>query len=700
MIPGGHIRLLLCLLLAVGTRANGLAGGHAGRGYLEGGHFSLLNQPDKVDQLNKNNVANLHLAWTYHAGGSSNELATSMECTPLVVGDVMYVTSPVMKVIALNTSTGREIWSYNPFPEEPSYAALEWKAAFSLLLLLIAGYSILRFWRARFRRPRVVYTTCLLVPMALLSVGANSLADRVIRHILPDPRLEQRHAGPNRGVSYWQSGSDKRILFAGGHKLVALDATTGRPVAGFGKDGVVDLTKGLGRKVDGQAYSISSPGVVYKDLIAIGSMMSEGPGPVPPGDVRAFDVRTGEQRWVFHTIPHPGETGYDTWPADAWQHMGGANDWAGMTLDKARGLLFLPISSAAFDYYGGDRTGQNLFTDSVVAVKADTGKLVWYYQTIHHDLWDYDVPCAPVLVNIQRDGKPVDALVQPTKQGFLFVLDRETGEPLFPVEERPVPTSTVPNEHAWPTQPFPVKPAPLNRLAITEADLTDLSPEAHADALTRFRQVASATIFTPPSQRGNLVVPGFQGGANWGGAVFDPVTANLIVNTSELPYLLRVIQNTPSQVKAGFPYTVQNFSEPFIDASGYPAIKPPWGMLVAVNLNTGGTSWKVPLGEYAELSKRGLPATGTPNVGGAVLTPTGIAFIAATKDHKFRAFDASTGKVLWETTLNAAGHATPALYQANGKQYVVIAAGGGSIAGSAPSGDEYIAFCLPDKGTL
>jgi len=683
---------LVCLIFALGIGAVKAVADDPRRDYAKDSHFSVL------DQIDKSNVAKLQVAWTYHARNSSSELKTSMECTPLVVKGTMYVTSPVMEVIALNAATGREIWTYNPFPEEPSYARLYIATALLLVLLLGAGGAI-RLVRRRSKRPLGSYQFCALAPIALLGVSAT-MTGSVIRHLLPNPRLEQRHSGPNRGVTYWEDGSDKRILFAGGHRLIALDASTGRPIAGFGKNGVVDLTEGLSRKVNGLPYAVSSPGVIYKNLVVIGSLMSEGPGPVPPGDVRAFDVRTGQQKWIFHTVPHPGEAGFETWPADAWRHVGGANDWAGMTVDEARGLVFLPIGSAAFDYYGGDRTGQNLFTDSVVAVKAETGQLVWHYQMVHHDLWDYDLPCPPVLVTLQRDGKPVDALAQPTKQGFLFVLNRDTGQPLFPVEEKAAPASLLPGEHAWPTQPFPVKPAPLTRLTITENDLTDLSPEAHASALARFREVAPAAVFVPPARRGTLVVPGFQGGANWGGAAFDPETANLIVNTSELPYLLRVVQSTPSQTKSGFPYTVENFGDPFVDADGYPAIKPPWGKLSAVNLNTGEIRWEVPLGEYAELTKRGIPLTGTGNIGGAVITRSGIIFIAATKDRKFRAFDANTGKVLWETPLSAAGHATPTVYAMNGIEYVVIAAGGGSIAETFPSGDEYVAFSLPAKANL
>jgi quinoprotein glucose dehydrogenase len=515
----------------------------------------------------------------------------------------------------------------------------------------------------------------------------------VVRHVLPDPHAEQRRLGPNRGLTYWEDGADQRIFFAGGHRLVALDARSGHPAAGFGVQGVVDLTTGLSRPFRGAAYAVSSPGVIYKDVLVLGSMMSEGPEPVPSGEVRAFDVRSGRQRWSFHTVPLKGQAGSETWPAGAAQTVGGANAWAGMVADEARGLIFIPTGSAAFDYFGGDRTGANLFSDSLVAVRGETGQVVWHYQMVHHDLWDYDLPCPPALATVVRGQERVDVVVQATKQGLLFILNRDTGESLFPIEERTVPRSSVPGEQAWATQPFPLAPKPLSRLSITEDGLTDLSPRAHADALKAFRESAGSAIFLPPGLRGTIVIPGFQGGANWGGVSLDPRNGRLLINTNDIPYLLRLV---PARKTDAFPYTVANFDNPFVDSEGYPAVKPPWGKLSAVNLNSGEIEWQVPLGEYKELTKRGIPVTGSDNIGGSLLTQSGLAFIGATKDRAFRAFDSDTGRVLWETTLPAAAHATPATYAVNGKQFVVIAAGGGSIAGSSPSGDEYISFSLPN----
>lgn len=654
-----------------------------------------------LDQINKGNVRNLRPAWVYHAGNNSDALKTTIECNPLIVNGVMYVTSPVLEVIALNAATGREIWKYNPFPERPSYARA-WLAGLAVVTMFSAiVWFALRLFR---RRGKPALATgyqfhAVILVLALFEAGIsrqhlpNRLVSKVLRHILPNPLLEQRRLGPNRGLTYWEDGAEKRIFFAGGRRLVALNAETGRPMAGFGKQGVVDLAQGLGRKnMDDLIFTVTSPGVIYKNVIVIGSMVTEGPEPAAPGHVRAYDVRTGEQKWVFHTIPQPGELGYDTWPPDAWTRVGGTNAWGGMTVDEARGLVFLPIGSATFDFYGGDRAGKNLFSDCLVALRADTGKLVWYYQMVHHDLWDYDLASPPNLVTLRRGGIAIDAVVQPTKNGFIFVLNRDTGDPLFPVEERPVPRSGLPGEQPWPTQPFPVKPPPLARLEITENDLTDLSPEAHAFALRKFREVTGARMYSPPSKRGTIVVPGLHGGANWSGSSFDPRTSRLVVNTNDIPYLLEMIDAKPG---ADYKFSIRGYQR-FLDPEGYPAIKPPWGRLASVDLNTGDIVWQQPLGEYKQLTARGIPVTGTENGGGPIITAGGLIFIAATKDAKFRAFDLDTGKVLWEAQLDAAGHATPSTYAVKGKQYVVIAAGGGSMVES-PSSDEYVAFALPEK---
>jgi quinoprotein glucose dehydrogenase len=484
-------------------------------------------------------------------------------------------------------------------------------------------------------------------------------------------------------------------------------------------------------------------------------------------------------RWSFHTIPHPGEFGYDTWPKDAWTYSGAANDWSGLAIDKGRGLVFVPTGSAAFDFYGANRVGDNLFADSLIALNVETGKRVWHFQEVHHDIWDRDLPSPPSLVTLERDGKKVDAVAQTTKSGFVYVFDRETGKPLFPIEERRVSPSDLPGEVAAKSQPFPMRPAPFARQMLTEDTLTDRTPAAHDAALARFKQVRSAGQFVPASTQGTIVFPGFDGGAEWGGSAFDPETGLLYVNANEMAWILRMVEqrNAPSTSGKGlylkncaschrpdltggppeFPSLIglkNKYSEGdvttllfrgsgrmpafaslgtkavraiasylltgedvkvestasaqlfmrflndgynrFLDPDGYPAIKPPWGTLNAINLNTGEYAWTIPFGEYPKLASEGLHNTGSENYGGPVVTAGGLLFIGATSyDKKFHVYDKATGKLLWETTLPAAGNATPATYEANGRQYVVIAAGGGKS--KDPSGGKIVAFALPDK---
>jgi quinoprotein glucose dehydrogenase len=507
----------------------------------------------------------------------------------------------------------------------------------------------------------------------------------------------------SRGVAYWESGTDRRILFSAANYLYALDARTGQPIRAFGDKGRVDLRSGLDRDVSHLLVEATTPGVVYKDLIILGSHVGEGPDPAAPGHVRAFDVRTGRRVWIFHTIPHPGELGYDTWNADSWETVGGANCWGGMSLDERRGVVYLATGSPSYDFYGADRRGQDLFGDSVVALKAETGRLIWHFQTVHHDLWDYDCPCPPVLVTVRHPpslrgvpGGKTDAVAQVTKTGRVFLLDRETGKPLFPVEERPVPASDLEGEAAWPTQPIPVKPPPFVRQAFTEQEITDLSPGAHEDVLRRFRQARRSKFFTPPSREGTIVFPGFHGGANWSGASFDPATGRLYVNANEIPWIL-----TMREAPAGYHHRfVSTGYNRFLDPEGFPAVKPPWGTLTSIDLNRGAIAWQIPLGEFPELRQRGVPPSGTENFGGSIVTAGGLVFIGATKDRKFRAFDKESGKILWATELETGGNATPSTYEVGGKQYVVIAAGGGfgnraPERRETPAGDAFVAYALP-----
>jgi len=570
-------------------------------------------------QINQSNVSKLQVAWTYHTGDARTKPSTSIECTPLVVDGVMYLTTAQLKLCALDATTGKLLWQYDPF---------------------------------------------------------EGVEEDVPR-------------GVNRGVAYWEDGNDRRIFFVARARLMAFEAKTGKPVLDFGQGGSVDLTRGLGRDLHGLTYDVTSPGIIYKDLIILGSACGEGPEPAAPGHVRAFDVRTGVMTWIFHTIPRPGEIGNETWDSDAWRTAGGANDWGGMTVDEQRGWVFLATGSAAFDFYGGLRVGQDLFANCVIALDAATGRRIWHYQVVHHDLWDRDLPCPPTLVTLNLNGKRVDAVVQPTKFGQLFVLERETGKPLFPVEERPVPASDLPGDKAWPTQPQSAKLPPYSRQVFAEDDLTNISPDAHAQALATFKQLRTG-MWQPPGLQDTLIFPGFDGGANWGGGSFDPSTGWFYINSHDEPWILKLV---PAPEGSDYPLTHTGYNR-FLDAEGYAAIKPPWGNLTAYNLNKGEIAWQVTLGEFKELTARGIPPTGTQNIGGSVVTAGGLVFIAATQDEKFRAFHKTTGKLLWETDLPAGGYASPCTYEANGKQYVVIAAGGGGKPRTR-SGDAYVAFALP-----
>jgi glucose dehydrogenase len=500
---------------------------------------------------------------------------------------------------------------------------------------------------------------------------------------------EDKPRGVNRGVAYWEDGHDRRIFFVASAQLMAFDANTGALVRTFGHEGIVDLTKGLGRDISGLEYDVTSPGIIHKNLIILGSMCGEGPSPSAPGHVRAFDVRSGAMVWIFHTIPLPGEVGNETWEGESWRTAGGANDWGGMTLDEQRGWVFVSTGSAAFDFYGGLRLGQNLFANCVLALDAATGRRIWHYQVVHHDLWDRDLPSAAALGTVKRNGKPVDVVVQPTKFGQLFVLDRQTGQPLFPIEERPVPPSDMPGEKAWPTQQQVLKPPPYSRQRFTEDDVTDISAEAHADALETFKKSRSG-MWQPPSLEGTIIFPGFDGGSNWGGGSFDPATGWYYINSHNEPWIMTLV---PTHADVTYPYGHTGYNH-FLDPEGYAAIKPPWGQLTAFDLNTGDIAWQVVLGELKELTARGIPPTGTQNIGGSIVTAGGLVFIGSTQDELFRAFDKTNGKVLWEAQLPAGGYATPCTYEANGKQYVVIAAGGGGKPRTR-SGDAYVAFALP-----
>ena len=496
----------------------------------------------------------------------------------------------------------------------------------------------------------------------------------------------------NRGINYWESKdrTDRRLLFASNHFLRAIDARTGKTVESFGTNGAVNLKEGLGR--DPKTLSLvqsTTPGRVFEDLLILGSATNQGYGSAP-GDLRAFDVRTGRVVWTFHTIPHPGEFGYETWPADAWQKVGGANIWSELTLDEKRGILYAPTASAKYNFYGVDRAGANLFADCLLALDARTGKRLWHFQMVHHDIWDYDDPTAPKLLTIHNDGRAVDVVAQVSKQGFVWVFNRVTGEPIWPIEERAVPKSDMPGETTWSTQPFPTKPPPYARQKFT---VDDLSPYLSAEDRARFRdQILSARnegLFTPPAKRGTIQMPGNNGGANWGGAAVDPAKGVLVVVSKDLPSLLKLEADKKDEDRylSGFGF--------MIASDGLSAIKPPWTSLTAYDLNEGTITWKIALGDAP-----GLKGTGThyPKVG-PVITAGGLLF-TGTRDKKVRAFDVETGKPLWEAEVGAALEGMPAVYELNGREYIVFCAAAqeGLIpATQHPIQGAYVAFALPRR---
>jgi quinoprotein glucose dehydrogenase len=586
-----------------------------------------------------------------------------------------------------------------------------------------------------------------------------------------------------RGLSYWQGEApagtpDRRLFFTTGHYLSALDAGTGELIASFGDRGRVDLREGLGR--DPQIISINapSPGVIFENLIIMGSAVTETAG-AAPGDIRAYDVRSGELVWTFHTIPHPGETGHDTWPRDAWKTAGGANAWAGKSLDRERGVVYVPTGSPTPDFDGSQRKGANLFANSVIALDARSGKRLWHYQAVHHDLWDRDLSSAPTLVTVRQDGRSRDLLAQASKQGVVYLLDRETGEPVFPIEEVAVPPSQVPGEHAYPTQPRVTLPEPFVRQTFGPQDLTTINPKAHAHVKTLYEQAQAFAYMRPPGLDKTILSPGFYGGANWGGGAYDPATNLYYINATEAPHLIHVeavevdkgssfgvgefvfrkqcsgchgidlqgfypyapaltgiaerldradamraviagkgrmmpfghLPRHELQAVVDYVYARASGEAPpassgekeiayvfagyndFVDDRYYPAIEPPWGTLNAIDLATGKRRWQVPLGEYEQLTKEGIPPTGTRNWGGPVVTAGGLLIIAATSDERLRIFDKETGELLWQYKLPAAGYSTPATYEIDGRQYIVVTCSGGKL--GTPTGDQYLAFALP-----
>ena len=495
--------------------------------------------------------------------------------------------------------------------------------------------------------------------------------------------------GVNRGVAYWDDGKPKgkrRILFGTGNgRLWSIDAITGKPDPSFGKGGFINLKDGFERDLSGANLSVTSAVAIYQNLVIVPVVNSEGQ-PGAPGDIRAFDVRSGREVWRFHTVPKPYEVGSETWLNDGWKNRSGANPWSGFTVDAARGIVFCGVGSAASDFYGGDRPGNNLFANSTLALDARTGKRIWHFQTVHHDVWDHDNPCPPLVVTVKSKGRRVEAVAQPTKTGFIYVFDRTTGRSLFPIVEKAAPKSTVPGEWTSPTQPTPLAPPALSRSGFTDADVTNRTPEAEASVRKQLKSLLYGKEHLPPSIHGTLVAPGFHGGATWSGASFDPETGYLYINTNDIPSVMGLTANG----RGGYDF---NGYQWFNDHEGYPGIKPPWGWLTAVDLNQGTFAWRQVFGSYPDLEAKGQKGLGSQSFGGTIVTKGGLVFIGGSPDEKLRAYDKLTGKELWAADLGAGGYATPSTYMVNGKQFVVIAAGGGGKLGTK-SGNKYVAFAI------
>ena len=652
-----------------------------------------------LEQINRENVSRLGVAWTYETGDADEYQANN-----LIIDGRLYTPTQSRKVVALNAATGEELWKWDPANENTGPG------------------------RAR-----------------------------------------------QRGLVYWanENGEEQRLFTSVDGLLFAINPKTGETIRSFGENGSINLGSGL-----------NTPGIAYQDVLIVGGLGGKGA-------VRAFDVRTGVQRWIFHLIPRPGEVGYETWPADAHENATGLMPWCGQSLDETRGIVYVATKTAEPDFYGGKRHGSNLFANCLLALNAATGERIWHFQIVHHDLLDKDLPCAPILLTVNHGGKRIDAVAQGTKHGLLFVFNRVTGEPLWPIEERPVPKSDLVGEQAWPTQPFPTKPPPLMRQRYTQDDTSNISPATQQLTLDRILAAPNFGPFPAPSLNETVMFPGFDGGMEWGGGAADP-DGIYYVNINEIPWLLQMIetrhadgsklipgerdymvycgvchglelkgnldlkfpplldiekrktrveveqmtrkgggrmpsysdmpeakraaiidyvlskggpQTAPKDESAtrkaaavvaddeGPGYAFGGFRR-WLDNEGYPAIKPPWGTLNAVDLNTGEIKWKVVLGEYPELTARGIPPTGTENYGGPLVTAGGLIFIGATEDETFRVFDKKTGEILWKTKLPFGGNASPSTYTVNGRQYVVISAGGGK--GGRPRGGTLVAFALRD----
>jgi glucose dehydrogenase len=637
-----RIYLPIMAFLVCGVTIGQLYAGTAGQEWPVYGHDPGGMRFSPLKQINRTNVELLQRAWAYEVPTTPNSWLQAFESTPLMVNDTLYFATQTGLAIALDAETGKQLWTFNPY-------------------------------------------------------GTDSGEVRPL---------------PNRGMTYWQGRSpvtcngrhgaaDSRIFFTTPDaRLFALDPATGKPCAGFGKGGSIDLREGI-VKFPKREYDVTSPPAIYRDLIIVGSEVQEYPSRGNSGAVRAFNVHTGKLVWTFNTVPEPGDFGHDTWDAGSWKDRSGVNVWAPISVDVENGLVFLPVCSPSYDFYGADRKGNTLFGNSLVAVKAETGKLVWHYQLVHHDLWDIDMASQPTLVTVRRNGKEIPAVVVVGKEGFLFVFNRLTGKPLFPIEERPAPQSQVPGEATSPTQPYPAVIPPLAKILVTRDDITNVTPESHKYCMESFGSALPGRIFNPWGLDLTIEMPGTMGGTDWGGVSFDPDSGYIYVNTTNLGAVGQMKKQPEGSPEAYTKDSKWGAYARFEDDNHYPCQKPPWGTMDAVNLNTGKIAWSVTLGVVDALMAKGVPKTGIYNLGGSVVTAGGLVFIAATADRRFRAFDARTGKQLWVSKLEANGYATPLAYMGKrtGKQFVVLAVGPSSRFSTGASAPTVIsAYTLFPKG--
>ena len=606
-------------------------------------------QYSPLKSIDTKNVSKLQVAWTYDTRPAAAPAPATVtppaeapppraaalrgrasQATPLMVGGMLYLSSPYNRIVALEPETGKKIWEY-----------------------------------------------------------------------------ESEFAPSGRGIAYWAGDETLPPQIVVGTMngwLFTLNAKTGKLTTSFGDNGKVNLKTGVGDKFPRGRYVMSTPGAIYKNLIFTGAQLQEEPANGPSGDVRAWDVHTGKLVWTFHTVPRPGEKNHDAWQEDQWEDRSGANVWGFMTVDVQRGMLFVPLGTPSPDFYGGSRKGSNLYGSSLVALDAATGQLKWYFQTTHHDNWDYDLTAAPALIDVTRDGKKVPAVAQWTKQGLLFIFNRLTGEPIYKVEEREVASDNpVPGDKNWPTQPFPVKPPPLARMSFNPDEVAKVTPEHEAYCKSLLALEGGAMGGGPYAQYGpklRVIFPGWVGGGNWSPPAFHPDLGYLFVTSHDLGNLNKMKPNADgtSFNRVGADGAPANSNGRFWDgAKRWPCQQPPWGEILAVNVNTGDIAWRSPLGSFDELDALGVPKTGTPEVrGGAIATAGGVLFVGATIDMRFRALDAKTGKELWVTKLVDSAKATPITYQGrNGKQYVAILAAGGDGKGPDNPGGRLYVFALP-----